>query len=227
MALRYKIGMLDLKNPQDGALGAMHFPQIQEIACTVDQRIPLSATIGNLPPLPQVTIARLQEFKPAQLNYLKIGFFDKTYLTKVLPFLTNYAKVLPLAGVLFADRFTDFVGPSLLLGRAGFKGVMLDTADKDAGSLTTLTTHKSRMEFIRCTTDLGIASGFSGSLRIQDIPSLLDLNPTYLGFRTAICEDDKRTKTLSPKKLSEVCHLVSSKTGRQQVAHKNHSSYSV
>ena len=225
VALHYDIGILDLKNPRDGTLGAMPFSQIQEIARTVDQRIPLSAAIGDLPPVPQVVIARLKEFEPAQLQYLKIGFFDKTYLTKVLPFLIDYAKVLPLAGVLFADRFADFVGPSILLGKAGFRGVMLDTADKTVGGLTTLTTLKSRMEFIKCTTDLGIASGFAGSLSIRDIPALLDLEPTYLGFRTAICVDDKRTKTLSPEKLSEVCHLVSSKPKRQQVAPQSHSSH--
>jgi uncharacterized protein (UPF0264 family) len=84
-----------------------------------------------------------------------------------------------------------------VLALAGCRGVMLDTADKRAGGLRRYLDDAALGAFVRRARDLGLLSGLAGSLRLDDVPPLLALQPDYLGFRGALCCAGERTRRLS------------------------------
>jgi dihydroneopterin aldolase len=47
-------------------------------------------------------------------------------------------------------------------------------------------------------------TGLAGSLTIEDIPTLLEPNPDYIGFRTALCNSKLRTGTLNKESIRSV-----------------------
>jgi dihydroneopterin aldolase len=47
-------------------------------------------------------------------------------------------------------------------------------------------------------------TGLAGSLQVTDIPLLSALAPDYLGFRTALCHDGRRTSRLSASAIDKV-----------------------
>ena len=42
----------------------------------------------------------------------------------------------------------------------------------------------------------GLFAGLAGALRADDVPALLALEPDYLGFRSALCNQARRTAGL-------------------------------
>ncbi|MCK5188991.1 MAG: hypothetical protein KAR12_02925, partial [Methylococcales bacterium] len=46
--------------------------------------------------------------------------------------------------------------------------------------------------------------GLAGSLKVDDIPELLDLEVDYLGFRGALCEKSKRTAHLNKNAINSI-----------------------
>ncbi len=104
--------------------------------------------------------------------------------------------------MLFADEAPDF-GILAALGRAGFAGVMIDTADKKAGPLTAHLDPLTLGQFVAEARRHGLITGLAGSLRLEDIPALIGVGADYLGFRGALCEGG-RTGTLDPVRLGQV-----------------------
>ncbi|MDD1641282.1 MAG: (5-formylfuran-3-yl)methyl phosphate synthase, partial [Methylococcaceae bacterium] len=127
----------------------------------------------------------------------KIGFFpgDEWQGTvKKLSVLTQ--QNLALIAVLFADTQPDFAIMSLLKD-SGFKGVMLDTMDKQKGSLTQQMAKMEIAQFVKQAKALKLLCGLAGSLRLEDIPKLMPYNADYLGFRGALCQGHDRVGQLN------------------------------
>ena len=113
-----------------------------------------------------------------------------------------------LIAVLFADRFNDSEGIISLLACAGFAGVMLDTADKTSGGVRSLWKDDKIAAFVAQAREHKLISGVAGSLGRDDIAPLCAIKPDYLGFRTALCENQKRTGTLSAEAVTQVQELI-------------------
>ena len=97
---------------------------------------------------------------------------------------------LRLVAVLMADQGPDLALPAVLK-EAGFFGVMLDTADKKAGSLRNHLGELQLAEFVRTARRHGLFCGLAGSLGLEDIAVLAAMRPDYLGFRGALCAGDR------------------------------------
>ena len=138
LVLSADVDIIDLKQPALGALGALDIAAVKQIVTEIDGRCPVSATIGDLPVQPDPVFNAVKAMAQTGVDYIKIGFFpggDWQRTVKKLSALTrqNHA----LIAVLFADTQADLTIMSLLKD-AGFTGVMLDTMDKQKGSLTQL-----------------------------------------------------------------------------------------
>jgi uncharacterized protein (UPF0264 family) len=105
--------------------------------------------------------------------------------------------------VLFADRW-PYPGAPEALARAGFEGVMVDTADKSAGGLRRHLDEAALHGFLREAAAFGLFGGLAGSLARADIPALLALGPDVIGFRGALCAGGARTAGLDPAALRAV-----------------------
>ena len=208
LALRVGVEVLDLKDPEHGVLGALQYHEILDIRQRVSGRCLVSATIGDLPPDAQRIARQTREWISSGVDFVKIGFFDGSYLESCLGALRQLTKRSRLIGVLFADRFQDVQGVVTILAHAGFAGVMLDTADKSNGSIRRLWSDKRIAAFVGYARAYHLLSGVAGSLTCDDIAPLCELNPDYLGFRTALCAEQRRNKALSPPAISAVRQAI-------------------
>ncbi len=184
--------IVDAKNPSRGALGALDHAIVRAIRAAVPARTPVSATIGDLPCDP-LTVARAVEAMAATgVDYVKIGLFPEGDAAAAIARLAAEVGPARLVGVLLADLAPDF---SLVpkMARAGFAGVLIDTADKSGPPLPDLLGRDALARFIETARDHGLFAGLAGSLRLCHIPSLLDLRPDILGFRGALCGKGVRT----------------------------------
>ena len=204
LVLQANVDIIDLKQPEHGALGALDLQSVKEIVQVIKQKTLVSATVGDLPMLPELVFNAVQDMAATGVDYVKIGFFpegDHRAVIEKLAMLTGQGRAL--IAVLFADARLDF---NLLgaLKNAGFKGVMLDTMDKKAGSLTQLMSLPEINHFVSLARDFDLLCGLAGSLRHNDIAPLLPLKPDYLGFRGALCQRHDRVARLD---AAAVCHI--------------------
>jgi uncharacterized protein (UPF0264 family) len=132
------------------------------------------------------------------VKYVKVGLFDnRAYGACIEALARETTGGLRLIAVLFADLDPD---PTSLpaLAAAGFTGVMLDTAHKAQGGLRSHMDTEQIGRFVAQARTLGLLCGLAGSLRMEDIPALLVLQPDYLGFRTALCQRRRRDGHIDP-----------------------------
>jgi uncharacterized protein (UPF0264 family) len=101
-----------------------------------------------------------------------------------------------------ADQNPNFSLASELAARR-FIGVMLDTADKSNGRLTSVTPAGALAKFVEDAHARGLMCGLAGSLRMEDIAGLASLGSDVLGFRGALCSAGRQSK-LDPTRLAAV-----------------------
>jgi uncharacterized protein (UPF0264 family) len=199
--------ILDLKDPTAGALGAWPPERIAEAVARTRAwpiRPPLSATVGDLPMVPDTVTAHVTATAALGVDIVKIGLTPDGDPAGCVAALAEQARGgARLVAVLFADLWPDF---RLLdtIARAGFAGAMLDTAGKASGGLLR---HKSLdvvARFVEDARRLGLLTGLAGSLTLADVPALLPLHPGVLGFRTALCVGGDRRGVLDPAAMAAI-----------------------
>ncbi|MCU7892471.1 MAG: (5-formylfuran-3-yl)methyl phosphate synthase [Candidatus Thiodiazotropha sp. (ex Ustalcina ferruginea)] len=214
------VDIIDLKDPHSGALGALPTERIQSLVEQIAQRRPVSATVGDLPPDPTLLAEAIQRTATSGVNYVKVGFFLNLNLHNCIQAIAAITANHPVIAVLFADR-----SPPLdrlpEFAAAGFRGIMLDTAEKRQGHLPQHIGLERLDQFVATSRRLGLLSGLAGSLRLQDIPHLLPLAADYLGFRGALCEQSSRVAKISHQRVVEIRNAITpgvdlSRPGREQ-----------
>jgi uncharacterized protein (UPF0264 family) len=209
IALENKVDIIDLKQPKQGALGALDIETISQIVAHINHKCPISATIGDLPMQADGIIDAVTKIASTQVDFIKIGFFPgDTWDATVSQLASLTQQELKLIAVLFADQQPDY---QILkeLKAAGFTGVMLDTMDKGRGSLTQVMPEQVIKHFVEKTKHQQMLCGLAGSLRQEDIAQLLTLQPDYLGFRGAICHQHNRTSKLDKQALKSIHFAIS------------------
>jgi dihydroneopterin aldolase len=204
IAFNAGVDWLDLKQPAAGALGVVDLEQVQEIVHWVQNRRPVSLTLGDLPLQADILIPALQSRLNVGVNFIKIGLFTNSEMLPCLQEISRYSQTtVRLIAVFFADCAPDF---SLLpkLATIGFKGVMLDTARKHSGTLTDYLSLEQLASFIQRAKNLGLMTGLAGSLQKEMITGLLPLGADYLGFRGALCQQKSRTLILEESRVAAI-----------------------
>ena len=216
IALENGVDVLDLKDPSDGALGALDIHVVNEITTYVNHKKLVSATIGNITFHTSddlnTALARITALKLAGIDIIKIGFFDsqvsenrsqnvKQLETSAELLLAIQAmclsKTVKFIAVLFAENTyeTYFIDGLLTVG---FEGLMIDTMVKNGQSAMHFNNHDQFKSIADCAHAKGCWFGVAGSLQLQDIAIVKYLKPTYIGFRGAACDGNDRKSKLSP-----------------------------
>jgi uncharacterized protein (UPF0264 family) len=195
--------LIDLKDPAQGALGAWPLPRIRQAVRQIDGRRPVSATVGDLPPDAASSAEAALATAAEGVDIVKLGFFAGADHVRLAQALAPVAgRGVALVAVLMADQ-----GPDLAtipaLAAAGFRGIMLDTADKTAGGLLAHRSTAALAQFVADARRHGLLTGLAGSLRVGDIRTLALLLPDFLGFRGALCGGG-RTGAIDPARLAAV-----------------------
>lgn len=207
IALEAGVDMIDLKNPALGALGALNHALVKEIVLTINQRSAVSATIGDLPMDPDIIFEASSAMIATGVDIVKIGFFGRDHHTECLKALKPLSTDNKLIAVLFSDeqpKLNLMLDSLALFANAGFYGVMLDTADKTNGHLLSYLDVDQLAEFVRQSKMLGLITGLAGSIQAEHINQLLIADPSYLGFRGALCEQNQRVFGLDISKVKRI-----------------------
>jgi uncharacterized protein (UPF0264 family) len=220
IALEGGADLIDLKEPSRGALGALDHAAVRICTQAIGGRRPVSATIGDIPSMdpPSMAVA-VKRIAGTGVDFIKIGFFAHRQAIDCARALAEMARDTRLVAVIFADepwnlkpvapgRGNDLIDLTDALARAGFAGAMLDTAHKTGKRLRDWRDMDELGQFIDRVRGLGLLSGLAGSLHQEDIATLLELAPDYLGFRGALCADGDRKQTIDNHALSHVRALI-------------------
>ncbi|MBB3902618.1 uncharacterized protein (UPF0264 family) [Methylobacterium brachythecii] len=191
-------GLVDAKDPANGALGALPVETVREIVKCVGASVTTSAVAGE-PDDAAALASCVAAMAGTGVDYVKVAVrADHPDLA-----LAEAAEAAPgrLIGVLFAG---DVFGLNIVsrLAAAGFRGAMIDTRAKDGQRLGDLLLPDDLAAFVAACRAHGLLSGLAGSLSVDDIPALAAHAPGYLGFRGGLCRDGDRRNALDPLKVS-------------------------
>jgi uncharacterized protein (UPF0264 family) len=186
VALAGGADIIDAKEPRCGALGRLDDASLRGILREVAGRCPVSATIGDMDLVPAPVAGAVAEMAALGVDIVKVGIFPGEVVATLDALRSFTREGVRLVAVLFADRGPEFPALIARCAAAGFFGVMLDTAEKLAGSLTTHMDERCLAEFVARAHGAGLVSGLAGSLRIADVATLMRIAPDYLGFRSAL-----------------------------------------
>ena len=207
MALGAGVEMIDLKNPAAGALGALDHVLVKNIVQAIDHQGVVSATIGDLPMQSKLIVDATQAMLRAGVDIVKIGFFGQSFHEQCLEALHDLAAKNKLIAVMFADE-----SPNLKLlheiAKAGFFGVMLDTAHKNGKHLLNHMSIDQLSLFVKDAKVQGLEVGLAGSIQAIHVKELINIHPSYLGFRGALCEQSNRTSHLAIEKMVSIKSML-------------------
>lgn len=209
IALDNGADFIDLKDPTQGALGALPLVKIQEIVTFVKAQhkygqTQTSATIGDLPMRPQLILQHVAALAKTNVDIIKIGFFSDSQYQACLDAL----KPMTHTGTkLIAVLFAEYEYPQDLvldIKSAGFYGVMLDTAEKNGATFLDYYSEAEIINFAKKAHKHDLLFGLAGSLTIQHIVSIKKINPNYVGFRGGVCVNNQRVLSLSGEKIRAI-----------------------
>ncbi|MFQ5660289.1 MAG: (5-formylfuran-3-yl)methyl phosphate synthase [Gammaproteobacteria bacterium] len=203
--------IIDLKDPEQGALGALPADRVRRITATIHGRATVSATIGDLPFTADRIGPAILNMAAAGVDLVKVGVFGDLTDDRVLQELSTLTgEGIRIVLVLFAEDYRDDIDFSPL-GQAAVSGVMLDTRDKQTGPLRMKLADNDLIRFVRKAGETGLMTGLAGSLSISDVPPLLRTNPDYLGFRGALCRKGRRTNRIDGEAVRRMRSLLPQK----------------
>ena len=207
LALHAGADIVDLKDPGQGALGALAPDAIAACVKHVAARAPISATIGDLPLTGDAVRAAVLKTAALGVDYVKFGLFPGGDAERCLNRLKTAAARIRVIVVLFADALPniDAIG---LAAKIGAHGVMFDTMGKGTGSLPDHMSYMTLAGHIATAKAEGLVVGLAGSLKAKHVPSLLALAPDLLGFRGALCQAGDRAQTLDEGRLAAIRALI-------------------
>ena len=194
--------LIDAKDPERGALGALPPAIVREIVARVAGAAETSAVAD---PAPEAVAA----LAATGVDWVKIGLDAQGRKRVAL------SGALPAAapGRLIAVLFTED-GPAAALvpalADAGFAGAMIDTAGKTGARLPDLADPENLSAFTAACRAHGLMCGLAGSLRASDIPLLAGHKPNYLGFRGGLCRDFDRRNGIDPLRVAEALRVLRS-----------------
>ena len=200
------VDIIDLKEPDAGALGAVPGAVMRAVVAEVAGRLPVSATIGDITDADDA-IKAVARTAASGVDIVKIGLFAGLDPRELIPRLAPLAREQRLVAVLFAEQGSQ-IEYLPRLAEAGFYGAMLDTSDKRIGGLRRQLADVELAAFLALARQHGLLSGLAGSLGLADIEPLCRLEPDYLGFRGALCAAGRRRDSLDERALARVVAAV-------------------
>jgi len=209
IALENGADIIDLKDPSAGALGALPVATITSIVDFVNKGKLTSATIGDLYIESGLIISQIMALVKTNVDYIKIGFFETSNFQRYdfQTYLNALEKVTQTGVKLIAVLFAEHTYPEsliLALKKAGFIGVMLDTAKKNGLTVLDYYTLAQLKNIAQNALKHELSFGLAGSLNIQHIAVLQEVNSTYMGFRGGICDSNKRELGINVEKIKAI-----------------------
>lgn len=197
--------IIDVKNPDEGALGA-NFPWvIRQVREVVPDGIEVSATIGDLPNLPGASSLAALGATVSGADYVKASLFgvktpsEAAYL---IGEICRAAKEHEETTKVIAAGYADYEKIGCLspleipavAHKAGADGAMIDVNVKTHGGLFELLSDDELRGFVDESHELGLSVCLAGSLDKDDLARVFGLRADIVGVRRAVCRDKDRLR---------------------------------
>lgn len=183
--------LVDVKEPERGALGNAGAATIREVLAAVDGHCPVSAALGELVGLSSEDLdGRLAGIRYAKLGLSQCGLWDAwptawARALRGLPAGTN------AVAVAYADhRAAQAPSPLAVLNtgaQLGCRALLVDTFDKRQGTLFDHLTAAATTQLILRARDNAMVTVLAGSLRDAALDRAVELAPDYVAVRGAVC----------------------------------------
>ena len=198
------IDIVDFKKVDDGALGFVGANIIQQVRKILHKQV-ISVTMGNdSNPYNRNYINNINMVIKNNIEYLKIGLFDITKINKHKKLIEeiDFLKTKPIC-VIFADQSFDLSIIQTIID-IGYKGIMIDTCNKNSKSTLDLLSKNDIIKFIKIVKSNNLICGLSGSLKLHHIKELKHIGVDFLGFRGQLCSETDSRECISINKVNEV-----------------------
>ena len=207
VAVECGCAVLDIKNPNEGSLGA-NFPWVLE---SIMKEFPsleceTSATVGDLPHKPGTGALAAYAVSSLGLDYVKGGLYASTTFEQAVEMMNAIQRAVKLANPKaravaagFADwrRFNGLSTTDLVkaASAAQVDVVLIDTAIKDGSNLFDNMSNDELEEFVGLCREAGIMCALAGSIKEKHLDTLARIGPDLTGVRGALCSDqsDRRS----------------------------------
>lgn len=218
-AFEGKADIIDLKNPDEGSLGAAVPSFIKKVKKLALNNL-VSAAIGDMPNLPGT--AALAAFGAAEsgADYVKVGLFGITnekegikLMTEVVSAVKEYNSDVIVVGAGYADsRFFGGVDPMKIpkiVKSAGAEVAMLDTHMKDGRKLFDFLNFTELKNFVDNAHNLKLLAALAGSLAPEDLFTINKLGADVTGFRGAACSNkDRNTGVVTTERVVNIMKIA-------------------
>lgn len=203
-ALEGGADILDIKNPNEGSLGA-NFPWIiREVADLARGKVPVSATIGDLDYKPGTASLAALGAAVSGADYVKAGLLGaktRDQAEEMMKAIVRAVKDYDPKKKVVASGYSDFSRagslPPLLLpeaaARAGADLVMVDTAVKDGRPTFDFLSEGDLRDFIDAGHAEGLEVAIAGSIGFGHLELLQRLEPDIIGVRGIVCGGDRQS----------------------------------
>ena len=219
IALDAGADIIDLKDPDNGALGALDIDTSANILQAISGAAIVSVTVGEHHASISDLIFDIKTRVEIGADIIKIAvselFYEKDFMIEMAKLTNEGVKIV---AVFFADESIDLD----LLNKSqqmGFFGAMLDTKSKQQNLLQVQAQSDLQIFTQKCNQHQ-LKYGFAGSLKSQDIVNLIKFNPTYIGFRGGVCENNMRKSALLRCKVLDVKSMLHARNKINGKAHK-------
>lgn len=194
--------ILDVKNPKEGSLGA-NFPwAIRSVAVLAAGKVPVSATIGDLPYKPGTASLAALGAAHAGADYVKAGLLGAKTPAEALEMLAGIVRAVKdydASKKVVAAAYSDYARAGSLTpaelpdaaASAGADVIMVDTAKKDGRSTFEFMSADELKGFVDAGHDLGMEVAIAGTIGFTDLEMLRGIAPDIIGVRGAVCGGDR------------------------------------
>lgn len=194
--------IIDLKNPNEGSLGAS-FPWLIKKIRNYGNNFTLSVAIGDMPNLPGTAALASSGAAVCGADIIKVGLYGPhsfeegvKLLKKVVRATKEINPKILVVGAGYAD-FKFFNGIDSLkipeiCSSAGADVAMLDTLSKNGKKLFDFLDLTKLKMFVDKTHKLNLPAALAGSLELKDIKTINNLGADIIGFRGAACSGSDR-----------------------------------
>ena len=210
------IDIVDLKEPNNGPVGMLDIKDIKNIVLALRDnkfRGKISTTFEhNQGNMPESDIAKIEDLVTLGLDYIKIGVSaDGNTWANLRRFTDNLNKIKNqvlenklILVLMIADKhsfkFVKNISPSMV---GKFSGIMIDTLNKENGSVFDIVNFRELNIIKKFTLEKNVDFGIAGSLDISHTNLINQLQPNWAGYRGGVCLE-KRSGPLSRARLENL-----------------------
>ena len=212
--------IIDVKNPDEGRLGASFPWIIRRVRQVTPANIEVSCTVGEAPNLPGSMALASLGAAATGVNYIKAGLFGLRTVEEAWYLMRNitqaakeYNPVIKVVVSGYADGARVGTVDPMLVPKIAFEAkadvAMLDTAIKDGRSLLAFLSKPKLKSFVDEAHCYGLKAALAGSLQKEDLPKVYALGADIAGVRGAACtSSDRINGQITREKVQELVEFV-------------------